>query len=420
MRTEVSITGDAGAIRIGYAPTRFQARLAENDGQTAPVDVLLQNRDPAAGGQVVFYPAAPGSPADTLRLRLPADGTPVEFVVGGGFLRASVADGDAAIQVTDAASGAELSATPLMVRIRKNAESLTPAERDRFLDALGRLNDRGMGPFSDFRAMHTQASDLEAHGGAGFLPWHRVYLLDLERELQAIDPSVALPYWRFDQPAPGLFTEAFIGVPDSTDTVRFTPGHPLEFWTTDGVMGIKRQPRFDTRTQPAGNQTGPVISEEATLALGRPGNVFQLFRRLQGQPHGRAHNSFGGSVSAIHTAAKDPLFFLLHNNVDRLWAKWQWFYRRYDDMSTDSYPFLGAAGTPGGDILGHNLLDTMWPWNGDVNHPRPSSAPGGGFPAVPGVAPGTAPRVGDALDYQGVLVPGRRMGFDYDDVPFQF
>jgi hypothetical protein len=28
--------------------------------------------------------------------------------------------------------------------------------------------------------------------------------------------------------------------------------------------------------------------------------------------------------------------------------------------------------------------------------------------------------VGDALDYQGVLNPARRMGFDYDDVPFQF
>ena len=51
-------------------------------------------------------------------------------------------------------------------------------------------------------------STVEAHGFSAFYPWHRAYLLDLERELQNIDPSVSLPYWRFDQPAPGLFTPA--------------------------------------------------------------------------------------------------------------------------------------------------------------------------------------------------------------------
>ena len=40
--------------------------------------------------------------------------------------------------------------------------------------------------------------------------------------------------------------------------------------------------------------------------------------------------SFGGSISSIGSAARDPLFFLLHCNVDRLWAKWQWLNQRYD------------------------------------------------------------------------------------------
>jgi len=38
-------------------------------------------------------------------------------------------------------------------------------------------------------------------------------------------------------------------------------------------------------------------------------------------PHGYAHTSFGGWISSVPTAAKDPLFFMLHANVDRLWAK---------------------------------------------------------------------------------------------------
>ena len=60
--------------------------------------------------------------------------------------------------------------------------------------------------------MHTNVSSPQAHGAPGFLPWHRAYILDLERELQAIDPSVALPYWRFDRPAPNLFTLDFFEI----------------------------------------------------------------------------------------------------------------------------------------------------------------------------------------------------------------
>jgi hypothetical protein len=73
--------------------------------------------------------------------------------------------------------------------------------------------------------MHTQVSSPEAHGAPGFLPWHRAYLLDLERELQNIDPSVALPYWRFDQAAPNLFVKEFIGTSDPNGTVLFR-SHP--------------------------------------------------------------------------------------------------------------------------------------------------------------------------------------------------
>src|SRR6185312_678373 len=130
----------------------------------------------------------------------------------------------------------------LMVRIRKNAESLTTGERDRLVAAFAQLNNQGTGRFADFRNMHTAASSPQAHGAPGFLPWHRAYLLDLERELQAFDPSVALPYWRFDQAAPNLFTNDFIGVSDSLGTVHFSATNPLQFWKTDGVQGVNRRP----------------------------------------------------------------------------------------------------------------------------------------------------------------------------------
>jgi tyrosinase len=292
-----------------------------------------------------------------------------------------------------------------MVRIRKNANNLSAAERNRFIAAFAQLNNQGAGRFVDFRNMHTAAASPQAHGAPGFLPWHRAYLLDLERELQAIDSSVALPYWRFDQTAANLFTPAYLGFSTSANgTVQFSSSNPLQFWVTDGVQGINRRPFFNLTSASASGRT-----EAQTLALG---NQYASFLNMEINPHGSAHTSFGGSISSISTAARDPLFFLLHANVDRLWAKWQRLNNRFDPNVAAS--FAGSGSNP----IGHNLPDTMWPWNGITGPPRPPTAPGGAMAASPSVsAPGAQPRVRSSLDYQGRVNAVSRLGFDYDDVP---
>jgi tyrosinase len=419
MRTEITIFQNSSTPTnyLTWAPARAQVQLADPGDATEAVDVVLRNQNTRRGGQVVFSTLVdPVTPLPEMPLGLPLDGTPVDFIVAGQFGRPSKADHDGAIKVIEPSSGRVLSVTPLMVRIRKNANTLTLAERNRLRSALAILNDRGMGPFSDLRNVHTNAGSPEAHGRAGFLPWHRAYLLDLERELQKIDPSVALPYWRFDQPASRLFTTGFMGVPDAaTGTLRFSADNPIQFWSTDGVTGLVRRPLFDTRTE------GAFVDDEATtLALGGPGSVYELFRSMEGNPHGSAHVSFNGYINSIPTAARDPLFFMLHANVDRLWAKWQWFNQRFDAVSTNSYTFLGSAGSPGATRIGHNLNDSMWPWNQDTNPPRPPTAPGGQFPpSTVTDAPGLSPTIGALIDYQGVMSPANCLGFDYDDVPFE-
>ncbi|QND68799.1 tyrosinase family protein [Mesorhizobium loti] len=312
-----------------------------------------------------------------------------------------------------------------MVRVRKNAVKLTAAERDRFLLAIGKLNDAGLGPFKAFRDMHVALSADEAHGFPAFPPWHRAYLLDLERELQDVDDTVALPYWRFDEPAAALFAPAFLGMPPQNpmagDVIQFPNGHPLEFWKTDGSDPIERRPRYNIVNAPPQSvptPTGPqpwVISQDDTMKLG---TSYADFRDLEGAPHGNAHTSFRGPISSVPTAAKDPLFFLLHANVDRLWAFWQWLNRRHDVNSTDSYSLAGPKRPP--NDLGHKLGDTMWPWNGSRKPPRPTfPPPRGSFPpARTGTLPGPHPKVADMVDYQGVHGT-ESLGFDYDDVPFE-
>lgn len=408
MRVEFAINNSTSpaARYLTWAPSPLRMRLLDAAPATGGVTVTLSVSRQANGGSVRYSLTENGTFRTTLRVVLPTNGTSVTTFVRGNFGNASRTDGD--VSIVAKAGTTQLGTMPVMVRIRKNANILTAAERDRFVAAMAQLNNRGTGRFADFRLMHVAGlADGQAHGGPGFLPWHRAYLLDLERELQAIDPSVALPYWRFDRPSPNLFTPEFIGVPDALGTVNFAPSNPLQFWATDGVQGVARRL---IGPDPATTASPGVMNEANTLALG---SAYRTFRTMQIDPHGRAHTRyFGGSISTIPTAAKDPLFFLLHCNVDRLWAKWQARNNRFDAAVPSSYD----SGPPLR-LEGHNLGDSLWPWNGIVTPPRPSTAPGGALARSPCVsAPGLTPLVADMLDYKGVMSGTARQGFDYDDI----
>lgn len=430
VRTEIAISNQdrAGKSYLTWAPVSATIRLLDPDS-AAPVSVVVGNQNPARGGQLEFGTSRTAALTGTLSLTLPANGSPVRFFVAGDFPKASSAEGDAIMRCAVARSGRELSTKAVTVRVRKNANALSPAERDRFVMALAKLNNQGTGLFRDFRAMHRErAALMQAHGAPGFLSWHRAYLLDLERELQKIDASVALPYWRFDQPAPNLFTQDFLGQTAPAGNVTFSATNLLRFWTTDGQTGISRRPRFNVATQGAF-----VRGQAATLLMGgrRPDAIFDSgpsvdpvtrtrgFDGMEGDPHGTAHTSFLGWIQDAATAPRDPLFFLLHCNVDRLWGLWQWFNNRFDGLQANTYFFRRTGGSANATDLGHNLGDTMWPWNNVRTPPRPSTAPRTPFPAAgnaPG--PGATPKVGDMIDYHGQLREASYAGFAYDDVPY--
>jgi tyrosinase len=425
MRTEITIANEdaAGKNYLTWAPSRATIKLLEPDSAN-PVDVVLSNDDASQGGQLEFGLARNQPLEATLDLTLPADGSEVEFFVAGAFGSPSNAEGDAVVRSAEPGAAAALSTKAVMVRVRKNANQLSPAERNRFTTALAKLNDQGAGLFKDFRSMHREQIALDqAHGASGFLSWHRAYLLDLERELQKIDASVALPYWRFDQGAPNVFTPDFMGRtnPGSLGAVTFSSTNLLRQWTTDGVVGISRRPRVNVETGSA-----DVIDQATTLLLGgpRPSAIFDTgtgagFGEMEGDPHGTAHTSFLGWIRSPSTAPRDPLFFLLHCNVDRIWAVWQWFNNRFDGSQANTFFFRGTVTSPTATFIGHNLGDTMWPWNNVIGFPRPSTAPRTPFPAVlTAPAPGAGPTVGDMIDYQGLLNENSYMGFCYDDVPY--
>ncbi|QIG38706.1 tyrosinase family protein [Microbacterium sp. 4R-513] len=399
---------DRGRAFVTWRPV--EVKIAVKPPQAgAALNVRVSARSAAGGGRLAFATSLTHAGAASVDLSLPASGSAVSVWVGGAFPAASAAFGDVTVEVRDRTSNALLASHPTMVRVRKNADRLTTAERDRFLRAMAVLNGAGNGRFRDFRDMHVSGPpDREAHGGTGFLPWHRIYLLDLERELQAIDGEVSLPYWRFDQAAPNVFTRQFMGVSGPQDRVQFTPTNPLRGWVAGALPGVERGPGV-------GPQTVPLVrTEQQTLALGgSPVADFTPFASMQGNPHGRAHMAhLSGVITDPGTAPQDPLFFLLHCNVDRLWAKWQWAFRRHDPGAARAYAMSAT-------LPGHRIGDRLWPWGGPLQAPRPTTAPGGQLNTSPMTdAPGLSPRIRDTIDYLGTVAPAH-LGFAYDDVPFQ-
>lgn len=421
-----------GNSYLTWRPQRAELRLRDVPANVVQdVQVELRSDADPDGGALVFSDAEFAMGQDTLDLVLPLDGSPVDVWIAGKFQSPSQSFGDVRIvaqeRVNGQLAGLTLAEHPVMVRVRKNGESFTRAERDRFLSALATLNGQGIGRFTDLRDMHNRDAYSQIHSNVCFLPWHRSYLLDFERELQAIDPEVSLPYWRFDEAAPTLLQPSFMGRGRAGRPVDFSSTNPLRNWSADGrFAGVAR-----------GNAVGPntvigVRTEVQSLQISDGPNAnFQEFSDwnytalgptgLEADPHNGAHGAHRtGWITDPTTSQLDPLFYLLHANVDRLWAKWQWLPNgtigdRSDPDAAISY--ISGVALPDG----HARDDTLWPWDGrtSVDAPtRPPNAPGGDMMDAPMAAgPGTPPLVKSMIDYMGAN-GGADLGFAYDDVPF--
>jgi tyrosinase len=183
-----------------------------------------------------------------------------------------------------------------------------------------------------------------AHGGPVFLPWHRLYLLRLEQQIQRTsnNPDAGLPYWDWavaggDLPADAqlthaLWTDAFLGPPRGRVTTGPLAGHRIRIEErVDGLWSIPPRP-----IERAAATEVPTLprSTEVRAALDNPDydrppwdtTVISHRNVLEGWPdgpqlHNRVHVWVGGDMLP-GTSPNDPVFFLNHCNVDRIWESW--------------------------------------------------------------------------------------------------
>ena len=69
------------------------------------------------------------------------------------------------------------------------------------------------------------------------------------------------------------------------------------------------------------------------MKLSQAAAVMALHGHLEGSPHNYIHNGFvRGDMGKLGSAALDPIFWLHHANIDRLWSVWN---ARGNNNSTD-------------------------------------------------------------------------------------
>lgn len=298
---------------------------------------------------------------------------------------------------------------------RKSAVNLQPDERDAFLEALLKLKAReaanvppGTSIYDQFVALHGAVMAVVtpgvpapinfAHWSIGFLPWHRQYIRLFELALQEEVAGVTLPYWDWPNHidvVAELFTPDFLsslrlgGPLPITDGVlrRQIPTNERPAWWPAGIQGFDVHQNLEEglgrhlRRGSAQSSWPPQPSRIAMLeSLNIPvdgRNALWAFWLVLEQGHNQitpwthnaGHNFIGGHM-ALGFSPNDPIFWLHHANVDRIWAKWQ-ANRLADAAGTthadhwpapdETSPFTGQQAP-----LGHRLNDAMWPWVGNA------------------------------------------------------
>lgn len=208
--------------------------------------------------------------------------------------------------------------------VRKDIASL--ATNDPILEAYrDAITQMQALPSSDQRNWLKQAEihlNTCPHGNWFFLPWHRAYLMaldDIVRKLTG-DTTFSMPYWNWtcQRSIPAPFWE-------TGSVLRYTP-------TSNTINGIPTGPRTATST----SQLSDVIVGQSIINTIMGQTNFQLFASgsatalrggprvygtLEGTPHNAVHGFVGGAMGDF-LSPLDPIFWLHHCNIDRIWYDW--------------------------------------------------------------------------------------------------
>ena len=246
---------------------------------------------------------------------------------------------------------------------------------------------------------------MTGHAGPMFLPWHRQLLLMFENALRPVSrTAVTVPYWDWTdrRSTAAVYAEDFMGGdgdPDQDYAVTTGPFHKGTWQLTVHPEGLEwsgfatpyvtrrlgtfsgialpteaeleslfATPLYDIR--PFDDRSDPERSFRSALegwprrlptgeVVCAPDGWFAALPVVAGhEMHNAVHLWAGGNTAAsdagirlgtmavVPTSPNDPVFWLNHANVDRLWAQWQ------ERHGVDTYePRAGVAHNSSDDVI---------------------------------------------------------------------
>lgn len=297
--------------------------------------------------------------------------------------------------------------------IRRNFAHLSAPEQQAYIDAVLQAD---LTTFLDGVSYWDKQDQIHEathnHGGNSFLPWHRELLNRYEALLQQSNPDVALHYWDWTQDpraaddgqggTVALLSAALLGRADGLldgPLAALHNGGTLA-GSRDATGSFTDPPREVVRNCQAG---APAVEPDADILASTDGTAqaqqWTVFREAVEDSHNTTHGFFGAgsTIQDSHRAFEDPFVFLLHSNVDRLFAMWQT--QPGEEWRLDPDLVYGdQSGTTGPE----SILATLQPWDGTVEF---------GAPIEPWVGASSAIEVKDCRDPSVVRPPA------YDTLP---
>jgi hypothetical protein len=176
-------------------------------------------------------------------------------------------------------------------------------------------------PDSPRKSLATETwNTCQSHSGQNsnyFMPWHRMFVYYFERIVRQVSgrADFTLPYWDYTSADPAkrgivpaqfrLPTDPVFGSLYRADrTSLANSGQPIHKYQPTDVMDIS--------------------AAMSCANYSSVDNVMGFCRSIDSGIHGRIHVLVGTSknMGAVPYAGRDPLFWVHHSNVDRMWTSW--------------------------------------------------------------------------------------------------
>lgn len=192
---------------------------------------------------------------------------------------------------------------------------------------------------------------LQVHGSWLFFAFHRWYIYFHERILAKLidDDTFYLPFWNYDHPDGMTVPLAYVQSSELRDDNREPSCYPPStvftdfYYYNESIRSQEEQIQANLATiyrQVVGAADTPYRFYGQPYRSGdgpQPG-----YGTVETQPHNSLHGWTGNQknilqkdMGALYAAARDPIFYIHHVNIDRLWEVWRGLNK--DDIDDPDY-----------------------------------------------------------------------------------